>query len=115
VDACHILLDRAWMSNEKVMYNGYLNTNTCSKDEKKITLDAPMQDHEGQSHKMTKLKDVQDDPKIVRNKLEARGSYFPVLPSKHFAFLTLVSQLNRNLNSSCCLVILVLKVSFQIK
>jgi len=50
-----------------------------------------MEDHdEGQSQEIPKLKDVQEVLKIVRNQLEAQGSYFLGLPSKHLTFLTLV-------------------------
>jgi len=38
MDACHILLGRPWLFDRKVMHNGYLNTCSFTKDEKKITL-----------------------------------------------------------------------------
>jgi len=41
MDACHILLRRPWLFDQRVMHDGYLNTYTFSKDGKKITL-APL-------------------------------------------------------------------------
>jgi len=41
MDACHMLLGRQWLYDRKVMYNGFLNTYSFTKDSKKITL-APL-------------------------------------------------------------------------
>ena len=41
MDACHMLLRRAWLYDRRVMHNGYLNTYSFTKDGKKITL-APL-------------------------------------------------------------------------
>ena len=49
--------------------------------------DKPLADHdEGQP----KSKDIQKVLKLVRNQLEAQEDYFPILPTKSLAFLTLV-------------------------
>jgi len=41
MDACHILLGRPWLFDQKVMYKGYLNTYYFSKDGEKVIL-APL-------------------------------------------------------------------------
>ena len=38
IDGCHMLLGRPWLYDRKVMHNGYLNTYSFTKDDKKITL-----------------------------------------------------------------------------
>jgi len=41
MDACHVLLGRPWLFDKRVLYDGFLNTYTFTKDGKKITL-APL-------------------------------------------------------------------------
>ena len=51
-----------------------------------------MEDHDdGQAQDQPKSKDVQKVLKLVRNQLQAQEDYFPILPSKSLAFLTLVA------------------------
>ena len=38
MDACHVLLGRPWLYDQKVMHDGFLNTYSLSKGGKKITL-----------------------------------------------------------------------------
>jgi len=38
MDACHMLLGRPWLFDQKVTHNGYLNTYSFTKDGKKVTL-----------------------------------------------------------------------------
>jgi len=45
MDACHILLGRPWLYDQKVMHDCYLNTYTLQKKGRKITL-APLAPHQ---------------------------------------------------------------------
>ena len=38
MDVCHVLLGRPWLLERRVTHGGYLNTNSFTKDVKKITL-----------------------------------------------------------------------------
>jgi len=38
MDACHMLLERPWLYDSRVINNGYLNTYAFTMDGKKITL-----------------------------------------------------------------------------
>ena len=56
----------------------------CLINESSTLSDAPLVDQ-------PKSQDVQKVLKIMRNKFEAQEDYFPILPSKSPAFLTLVA------------------------
>jgi len=38
MDVCHVLLKRPWLFDKRVTYDGYLNTYSFNKDDKKIPL-----------------------------------------------------------------------------
>ena len=78
MDSCHILLGRPWLYDRKVMHDGYQNTYTLLKDNRKITL-APLAPHQ-----ITKPK-AKEDPKggeMLLSLLE------PTLLSSHYEYKT---------------------------
>jgi len=52
MDACHILLGRPWLFDRRVTHDGYLNTYSFTKDNKRITL-APLSPSKIIKHKST--------------------------------------------------------------
>jgi len=75
-DACHLLLGRPWLFDQKVMYDGRLNTYTFHKDGKKITL-APIS--HSQLHK-SKAQNNQDHSDMLLTFGE------PLLKASHHEF-----------------------------
>jgi len=59
MDTCHTLLGSLWMFDRKMMHNGFLNTYSFSRGEKKITL-VPLSPFELSKHKPQKQPERSD-------------------------------------------------------